>query len=69
MCSGLRPGEKLYEELFFRGENILATPHEKIHVMSPVLQDYEQLCVQLRIHPDSELIKGFALLICFLLLT
>ncbi|MFZ4856361.1 MAG: polysaccharide biosynthesis protein [Desulfuromonadaceae bacterium] len=46
--TGLRPGEKLYEELFFRGENILSTPHEKIHVMSPVHQDYEQLCVQLR---------------------
>ncbi|HIJ88830.1 MAG TPA: polysaccharide biosynthesis protein [Desulfuromonadales bacterium] len=46
--TGLRPGEKLYEELFFRGENVLSTPHEKIHVMSPVHQDYEQLCDLLR---------------------
>lgn len=45
--TGLRPGEKLYEELFFRGENILSTPHEKIHVMSPAHQDYEQLRGQL----------------------
>ena len=45
--TGLRPGEKLYEELFFQGENILATPHEKIHVMSPVHQDYELLSRQL----------------------
>jgi len=45
--TGLRPGEKLYEELFFRGENILPTPHEKIHVMSPAHQDYEQLSEQL----------------------
>jgi len=45
--TGLRPGEKLHEELFFRGENILSTPHEKIHVMSPAHQDYEQLNGQL----------------------
>ncbi len=45
--TGLRPGEKLYEELFFKGENILKTPHEKIHVMEPVFQDYEQLCCSL----------------------
>jgi FlaA1/EpsC-like NDP-sugar epimerase len=43
--TGLRPGEKLYEELFFNGENILKTPHEKIHVMAPSSQDYEQLCI------------------------
>ena len=45
--TGLRPGEKLYEELFFRGENIISTPHEKIHVMTPLHQDYELLCSQL----------------------
>ncbi len=41
--TGLRPGEKLYEELFFKGENVLNTPHSKIHVMAPVTQDYEEL--------------------------
>lgn len=45
--TGLRPGEKLFEELFFRGENILKTPHEKIHVLAPASQDYDRLCQQL----------------------
>ena len=27
---GLRPGEKLYEELFYTDENLVATPHKKI---------------------------------------
>jgi len=30
---GLRPGEKLYEELITGGEGIVATPHEKIMVL------------------------------------
>jgi len=30
---GLRPGEKLYEELITEGENILPTSHEKIMVL------------------------------------
>lgn len=45
--TGLRPGEKLYEELFFRGENILKTPNEKIHVLADAGQDHELLCQQL----------------------
>lgn len=45
--TGLRPGEKLYEELFFLGENILKTPHEKIHVLAPGSLDYDQLCTEL----------------------
>ena len=28
---GLRPGEKLYEELITEGENIVPTRHEKSH--------------------------------------
>ena len=28
--SGLRPGEKLYEELLIDGDSLIATPHEKI---------------------------------------
>ena len=31
--SGLRPGEKLYEELITEGEGIVETPHEKILVL------------------------------------
>jgi FlaA1/EpsC-like NDP-sugar epimerase len=30
--TGIRPGEKLYEELSCEDESIVATPHEKIHV-------------------------------------
>lgn len=44
---GLRPGEKLYEELFSRGEKILKTPNEKIHVLAHSHQDHELLCQQL----------------------
>jgi FlaA1/EpsC-like NDP-sugar epimerase len=32
--TGLRPGEKLFEELLTKGENILATYHEKINIFS-----------------------------------
>jgi FlaA1/EpsC-like NDP-sugar epimerase len=31
--TGLRPGEKLYEELITEGEGIVATPHEKIFML------------------------------------
>jgi FlaA1/EpsC-like NDP-sugar epimerase len=31
--TGLRPGEKLYEELITKGEGIVPTPHEKIMVL------------------------------------
>ena len=30
--TGLRPGEKMYEELFTSGENVVRTKHEKIFV-------------------------------------
>ena len=33
--TGLRPGEKLYEELITEGEGIVATKHEKIMVLRP----------------------------------
>ena len=31
--TGLRPGEKLYEELITEGEGIVKTAHDKIHVL------------------------------------
>jgi len=34
--TGLRPGEKLFEELLVEGEGVLATSHEKIRVLAPV---------------------------------
>lgn len=32
--TGLRPGEKMYEELLVAGENVMATSHEKIKVLA-----------------------------------
>jgi FlaA1/EpsC-like NDP-sugar epimerase len=32
---GLRPGEKLYEELITEGEGVVATDHQKILVLRP----------------------------------
>jgi len=37
--TGLRPGEKMYEELLIEGENVLATTHEKIKVLAAVHLD------------------------------
>jgi FlaA1/EpsC-like NDP-sugar epimerase len=41
--TGLRPGEKLYEELLIAGENVLATAHEKIKVLATMPVD-RQAC-------------------------
>jgi len=40
---GLRPGEKLYEELITEGENIMPTRHEKIMVLKGIECDLELL--------------------------
>jgi len=45
--TGLRPGEKLYEELLLDGEGIKPTTHEKICVARSVLEDETILKVQL----------------------
>jgi FlaA1/EpsC-like NDP-sugar epimerase len=36
VVTGLRPGEKLFEELLIDGEGVLPTAHEKIKVLAPV---------------------------------
>jgi len=41
--TGLRPGEKLYEELLLEGEGIKPTSHEKIQVASSTQQSWEEL--------------------------
>ena len=41
--TGLRPGEKLYEELLLDGEGILPTTHEKIRIARAVVPDYQTL--------------------------
>ncbi|WP_457571543.1 polysaccharide biosynthesis protein [Desulfovulcanus sp.] len=40
--TGLRPGEKLYEELITEGEGIVSTWHEKIMVLKPETEDIVQ---------------------------
>lgn len=42
--TGLRPGEKLYEELFHESEALVATEHEKIHLAQYRKMDWEDLC-------------------------
>jgi len=41
--TGLRPGEKLYEELLMNEEGLKATKHDKIFVAKPLYTDYEML--------------------------
>lgn len=45
--TGLRPGEKLYEELLIDGEGVQPTSHEKIMVARATVVDRERLLVQL----------------------
>jgi FlaA1/EpsC-like NDP-sugar epimerase len=41
--SGLKPGEKLFEELLIDGEGIKPTAHRKIRVMAPVETDLKRV--------------------------
>ena len=41
--SGLRPGEKLYEERFYNSERLLPTPHEKVNRTESNLMDWASL--------------------------
>ncbi|MBE7048813.1 MAG: polysaccharide biosynthesis protein [Ruminococcaceae bacterium] len=40
---GLRPGEKLYEELMMEEENLISTQNEKIFITQPLSLDMEEL--------------------------
>ena len=42
--TGLRPGEKLYEEVLSNTENTLPTAHEKIRIAKVREYDYEEAC-------------------------
>ncbi len=46
--TGLRPGEKLYEELLMDEEGLSDTPHDKIHVGQPMDIDYDMLVTRIR---------------------
>jgi FlaA1/EpsC-like NDP-sugar epimerase len=60
---GLRPGEKLYEELITEGENIVPTRHEKIMVLKGIECDLELLngkidkLVHFAVEQDGEKVK------------
>ena len=41
--TGLRPGEKLYEEILMSEEGLTATKHEKIFVTEPMHLEMEEL--------------------------
>lgn len=45
--TGLRPGEKLYEELLTAAEGVRPTPHEKIQVAAAAVVDRTRLLAQL----------------------
>ncbi|NLV48834.1 MAG: polysaccharide biosynthesis protein [Clostridiaceae bacterium] len=45
--TGLRPGEKMFEELYMDHENMTKTVHEKIFAMNPIV-DHEQLAQEMK---------------------
>lgn len=49
VVTGLRPGEKLFEELLIDGEGILPTAHKKIKVIAPVRIDMQPVMDELEI--------------------
>lgn len=46
--TGLRPGEKLYEELLMREEGLQSTENELIHIGKPIEFDEKQFLMQLK---------------------
>jgi FlaA1/EpsC-like NDP-sugar epimerase len=62
--SGLRPGEKLYEERFYANEKLLPTAHEKVHctessLMSwPALSRHLEDLLQLTLAGSEELVRA-----------
>jgi len=50
--TGLRPGEKMYEELFYDQESLAETPHKKIMLASSSLMDWDEFNEKLSILID-----------------
>ena len=53
--TGLRPGEKLYEELLNNKENTKETPHEKIRVAAVREYDYKDVVEHIRVLTELSL--------------
>ncbi len=51
--SGLRPGEKLFEELLLAGEGVAPTSHEKIKVAKSAYSDWNTLNAQMELLYDA----------------
>ena len=51
--TGLRPGEKLFEEILLNEEGLKATKHNKIYIAKPLHIDYELLERELEILKDK----------------
>ena len=47
--TGLRPGEKLYEELLLAGENVKPTRHESIHIAAAEVYDRDYILSRLEV--------------------
>lgn len=54
--TGLRPGEKLYEEILMAEEGLQATKHDKIHIAEPM--DIDMKRVEQKLERLSDLIKS-----------
>ena len=68
--TGLRPGEKLFEELFHEKEQLTGTQHEKIFLATHRQIEWEQLCKTIREmetackhYDEKALLKGIATLV------
>ena len=54
MFTGLRPGEKLYEELLMSEEGMQETPNKLIHIGKPIEFDMEEFEEKLKeLHEEA----------------
>ena len=53
VVTGLRPGEKLFEELLIDGEGVLPTAHKKIKVLAPVHIGLDPVKIELDVLYDA----------------
>lgn len=61
--TGLRPGEKLFEELLIDGEGIKPTRHEKIKVLTPVHVESDSIAAELTALYEAARSKSVDLLV------